>query len=168
MKNKIISLGIITVVVVIIDQLTKNYILAEFRYGESVDVIKNFFNITYVRNYGAAFGMLSKSNPQLRDTFFLLMPPFAMTVILFMLKMAPASETLRKLSLCAVFAGALGNYIDRLRFGYVVDFLDFHYYQHYAWPAFNVADMSIVCGVTVLIILEIFAPSEEAAAPKKA
>ena len=161
MKNKLITLGIISVAVVVLDQLTKNYILKAFTYGESMDVIKNYFNITYVRNYGAAFGMLSKVNPSIRDNFFLLMPPFAMTVILFMLKMAPASEKLRKISLCAVFAGALGNYIDRIRFGYVVDFLDFHYYQKWAWPAFNVADMSIVCGVTVLIILEIFAPVEE-------
>lgn len=160
MKNKLISLFIISIVVVIADQLTKNYILKAFDYGESMDVIKNYFNITYVRNYGAAFGMLSKVDPSLRDTFFLLMPPFAMTVILFMLKMAPNAEVLRKISLCAVFAGALGNYIDRLRFGYVVDFLDFHYYQKWAWPAFNVADMSIVCGVSVLIFLEIFAPTE--------
>ena len=164
MKNKLITLGIISVIVVVIDQITKNYILQAFDYGESTDVIKNFFNITYVRNYGAAFGMLAKTNPSLRDTFFLLMPPFAMTVILVMLKMSPNKESIRRIALCAVFAGALGNYIDRLRFGYVVDFLDFHYYQQYAWPAFNVADMSIVCGVTVLILLEIFAPTP---APKK-
>lgn len=157
MKGKLILLLITSVIVVALDQATKNYILAAFEYGESMDVIKNYFNITYVRNYGAAFGMLSKITPQIRDWFFLLMPPFAMTVILIMLKVAPASESVRKLALCSVFAGALGNYIDRLRFGYVVDFLDFHWHEH-AWPAFNVADMAIVCGVTVLIILEIISP----------
>ena len=164
MKNKLISLSIITLVVVLLDQITKNYILGAFEYGESLGVIQNFFNITYVRNYGAAFGMLSKIEPGIRDMFFQLMPPFAMTVILIMLKMAPPKEILRKIALCAVFAGALGNYIDRLRFGYVVDFLDFHFYEQFAWPAFNVADMSIVCGVSVLIILELLAPSPE---PKK-
>ncbi len=158
MKSKLILLAITSVVVVAIDQITKNYILSAFEYGQSVDVIKDFFNITYVRNYGAAFGMLSKIEPQIRDWFFLLMPPFAMTVILIMLKVAPATESIRKIALCSVFAGALGNYIDRIRFGYVVDFLDFHWYQAYAWPAFNVADMAIVCGVSVLIILEILAP----------
>lgn len=158
MKNKLILLAITTLIVIVIDQLTKNYILAAFEYGESIDVVNNFFNITYVRNYGAAFGMLSKIEPKFRDLFFLLMPPFAMTVIFMMLKTSPANESIRKLALSAVFAGALGNYIDRLRFGYVVDFLDFHWYQHYSWPAFNVADMSIVCGVTVLILLEIFSP----------
>ncbi len=157
MKAKLILLAITSLIVVVIDQLTKNYVLAAFEYGESMDVIKNYFNITYVRNYGAAFGMLSKITPQIRDWFFLLMPPFAMTVILIMLKVAPSNEKIRKTALCCVFAGALGNYIDRLRFGYVVDFLDFHWYEH-AWPAFNVADMAIVCGVSVLIILEILAP----------
>ena len=158
MKNKLITLGIIGIVVVVLDQVTKQYIIDQFKHGESIGVISNFFNITYVRNYGAAFGILRDINPWIRDNFFLLMPPFAMTVILFMLKVAPAHEKLRSLALCGVFAGALGNYIDRLRFGYVVDFLDFHYYQQYAWPAFNVADMSIVGGVTVLILLELFTP----------
>lgn len=159
MKKKLIYLSIISIVVLIIDQMTKNYILKEFEYGESMDVITHYFNITYVRNYGAAFGMLANIQASVRDMFFLLMPPFAMTIILAMLKMSGTHETLRNISLCAVFAGALGNYIDRLRFGYVVDFLDFHYFDKWSYPAFNVADMSIVCGVTALILLEIFAPS---------
>lgn len=158
MKTKLILLVIISLVVVVLDQVTKNIILSKFEYGESVRVIADFFNITYVRNYGAAFGMLSKIQPAIRDWFFLLMPPFAMTVILIMLKVAPNKESIRKVALCAVFAGALGNYIDRLRFGYVVDFLDFHWYEKYAWPAFNVADMAIVCGVSVLILLELLMP----------
>ena len=161
MKSKIILLAIMSLVIVALDQITKNMIVQDFKYGESIEIIANFFNITYVKNFGAAFGMLSKVEPNLRHYFFLLMPPFAMTVILFMLKVAPAKETIRKISLCAVFAGALGNYIDRLRFGYVVDFLDFHWYEKYEWPAFNVADISIVCGVSVLIVLEIIAPIPE-------
>ena len=66
MKNKLILLGIVSVVVVLIDQVTKNWILSAFEYGESVDVINDFFNITYVRNYGAAFGMLAKLEPKIR------------------------------------------------------------------------------------------------------
>jgi signal peptidase II len=163
MKQKLILLSIISVVIVLIDQITKNYILAAYEYGESTMVIQNFFDITYVRNYGAAFGMLSKIEPQIRDLFFLMMPPFAMTVILFMLKVAEPLERVRKIALCAVFAGALGNYIDRVRLGYVVDFLDFHFYNQYRWPAFNVADMSIVCGVITLIYLEIMMPTQKPA-----
>lgn len=158
MKNKLIYLAIISLVIIVLDQITKNYILAAFYYGESISVIQNYFNLTYVRNYGAAFGMLTQVEPKFRDTFFLLMPPSAMAIILYMLKTSSLADKARNVALCFVFAGALGNYIDRLRFGYVVDFLDFHYYGKWSWPAFNVADMSIVCGVTVLILLEIFAP----------
>jgi signal peptidase II len=156
MKKKLTYLALISLVIIILDQVTKNYILKAFQYGESVDVIKNYFNITYVRNYGAAFGMLSQVQSNIRDTFFLLMPPFAMAIILYMLKMTETHEKLRNIALCSVFAGAMGNYIDRLRFGYVVDFLDFHIHGKWAWPAFNVADMAIVCGVSVLILLELF------------
>lgn len=163
MKTKLILLAVMSLVIIFVDQLTKELILKNFEYGESSGVISGFFNITYVRNYGAAFGMLSKVESSLRDSFFLLMPPCAMGVILFMLKMAGDHEKIRKVALCAVFAGALGNYIDRLRFGYVVDFLDFHY-KSWSWPAFNVADMSIVCGVTTLILLELFSPAPAAVA----
>ncbi|MCJ8276147.1 MAG: signal peptidase II [Bdellovibrionales bacterium] len=161
MKKKLILLGISSLVILVLDQWTKGYIIKAFQYGESVDVIQHYFNITYVRNYGAAFGFLSTIDASIRDTFFLLMPPFAMTVILFMLKMTPDYDKIRKMALCCVFAGAMGNYIDRLRFGYVVDFLDFHYYGQWAWPAFNVADISIVCGISVLCILEFFPQKEK-------
>lgn len=159
MKTKVVALVASICVIVGLDQVTKAQILASFaNVGESVAVIENYFNITYVRNYGAAFGLGNQAEPGLRDAFFLLMPPVAMTIILFMLKTAPVSERARNLALSAVFAGALGNYIDRLRFGYVVDFLDFHYQGKIAWPAFNVADMAIVCGVCVLILLEFISP----------
>ena len=92
MKKKLILLTLITGVVVLLDQYTKNYIVAAYEYGESTKVIENFFNITYVRNYGAAFGMLTQLDAHIRDNFFLMMPPFAMAVILFMLKMAPTTE----------------------------------------------------------------------------
>ncbi|MCB0377388.1 MAG: signal peptidase II [Bdellovibrionales bacterium] len=161
MKNKYVLLAVSTLVIVIIDQLTKHLIVSGFQYGESVDVISNIFNITYVRNPGAAFGIFRTMDSSIRDGFFLLMPPAAMTVIFFMLKSTHESEKIRKISLCAIFAGALGNYIDRIRFGYVVDFLDFHYHDKWVYPAFNVADISIVCGVSVLIILEILLMKQE-------
>lgn len=154
-KKKLILLSLITLFVIVLDQVTKGYILKEFQHGESVDVIKNYFNITYVRNPGAAFGIFRDLEPSLREWFFLLMPPFAMGIIFFMLQSTPNEEKIKKISLCAIFGGALGNYIDRVRFQYVVDFLDFHYFDKWAWPAFNVADISIVCGVSVLILMEL-------------
>ena len=153
-QQKIILLLVMTAAILGLDQWTKDYILQKFQHGETVDVIQNYFNITYVRNKGAAFGIFRDLEPQIRNWFFLLMPPVAMSFILYMFHTTPNQDKLRKLSLCAIFAGALGNYVDRVRFQYVVDFLDFHYYDRWVWPAFNVADISIVCGVTVLILLE--------------
>jgi signal peptidase II len=138
---------------VALDQLTKLYIHTRFQLGESITVIENFFNITYVRNPGAAFGFLAESNPQFREIFFLSIPPIAMIIILMILRGVPNKDRWQVFALSSIFGGAIGNYIDRLRFRYVIDFLDFHLYQKYSWPAFNVADSAIVLGVMILGVL---------------
>ena len=155
LKKKVLTLGGLAIVIVLVDQWTKQWVINHFQHGQSQVLWENFFNLTYVRNRGAAFGFLNNATPWIRDSFFLLMPPGAMLLILTFLRVTPWAEKLRIISLCCVFAGALGNYLDRLRFGYVVDFLDFHYYDYASWPAFNVADMSIVLGVTLLFFLEV-------------
>ncbi|MFK8138972.1 MAG: signal peptidase II [Bdellovibrionales bacterium] len=139
-----------------LDQVTKLMIYTNFRLGESVDVINNFFALTYVRNYGAAFGFLSNTPDWFRENFFLIVPPLAMLLILHILrKEVPDDDTWQILAYSSIFGGAIGNYIDRWQHGFVVDFLDFHYKNTWTYPAFNVADMSIVGGVGVLIILMI-------------
>ncbi len=140
--------------IICLDQATKLYIHSQFMHGESIDVLKNFFNITYVRNTGAAFGFLRDANESLRTIFFLSVPPIAAVAILFLLRGTPKEDTWSVISLSAIFAGAIGNYIDRLRYGFVVDFLDFHYYDKASWPAFNVADISIVTGICLMLLLE--------------
>lgn len=141
--------------IVALDQAIKMYIHTDFRLGESVTVIQNFFNITYVRNPGAAFGFLRDAPDTFRSLFFLSVPPTVMIIILAMLYSTPESDKLQTFALSCVFGGAIGNYIDRVRFGYVVDFLDFHFKNIYTYPAFNVADIAIVSGVG-LILLQIF------------
>lgn len=121
-----------------------------FRLHESFPIIKDIFHITYVRNTGAAFGIFRDANLMFRTVFFLSLPPIAMLVIFFLLKSSPDKDKIQNFALSLVFAGALGNYIDRIRFQYVIDFLDFHYKRVWSYPAFNVADMSIVCGVMLL------------------
>lgn len=151
MKNKIYASSLIVSILVALDQLTKVLILSKFKFGESVIIIENFFNLTYVKNYGAAFGFLSESHPAFREIFFLTMPPAAMIVIGVLLKKAPHHDRLQIIALSSILGGAIGNYIDRLRFRYVVDFLDFHLYNQYSWPAFNIADSAIVLGVMALM-----------------
>jgi signal peptidase II len=156
MKKKYVILAGISALLIAIDQLTKIYIHTHFQLGDSIPVIPGYFNITYVRNFGAAFGFLAESHPEFREMFFLSMPPFALLVILLILRGVRDNDFPQILALSAVFGGAIGNYIDRLRFRYVVDFLDFHLQSTYSWPAFNVADSAIVCGVGLLLILMLF------------
>lgn len=134
-----------------LDQLLKIYVHTQFRLGESTIIIKNFFNFTYVRNTGAAFGLLSQSHPTFREIFFFIIPPIAVILIILILKSVDNSDKKQILALSSICGGALGNYIDRLKYKYVIDFFDFHIYEKYSWPAFNIADVAIVGGVIVLI-----------------
>nr|BFD64260.1 signal peptidase II [Bdellovibrio sp. HM001]BFD68455.1 signal peptidase II [Bdellovibrio sp. HAGR004] len=153
MKNKYIWLVLISGFLVAMDQLVKVYVHTHFHLGESVIVIPNFFNLTYVRNFGAAFGFLAESHPSFREIFFLSMPPIAMVIILGILRGVKDTDTKQIVALSSIFGGAIGNYIDRVRFRYVIDFLDFHLYNRWSWPAFNIADMAIVGGVGLLLLL---------------
>lgn len=134
-----------------LDQMTKIFVHTQFQLHESVPVIENYFHFTYVRNFGAAFGFLSQTPPVFREIFFLMMPPLACLIILYILKGVEEKDTYQILCLSSIFAGAIGNYLDRLQFRYVIDFLDFHY-GTWSWPAFNIADMAIVGGVIFLMI----------------
>jgi len=134
---------------VALDQATKLYIDHSFRLYESVTVIENLFNITYVRNQGAAFGILSES--AYRIPFFITVSLVAAVGILWYLSRLGADKKKAVFALSLIFAGALGNLIDRIRFGEVIDFLDVHWHQ-YHWPAFNMADSAITVGVALLLI----------------
>ena len=140
------------ILVMIFDQWTKLLILAHFEYGESITMIRDFFSLTYVRNTGAAFGFLASANPAFRVPFFLAVPIVAMVILGFLYRDLPKDARWRALALGLVTGGAIGNLVDRLRLGFVVDFLDFHYKNVYYFPAFNVADSSICIGVAILLL----------------
>jgi signal peptidase II len=139
-------------VVIILDQWTKLLVLSKFEYGESVQVIMDYFSLTYVRNTGAAFGFMASANPAFRVPFFLAVPIIAMVILGFLYRDLPKESRWRSLALGLVTGGAVGNLIDRVRLGYVVDFLDFHYKNAYYFPAFNVADSAICVGVAILLL----------------
>lgn len=157
-NKKYILLLAIAAFIVCLDQATKTYIHTEFSLHEVSPVIANYFNITYVRNEGAAFGFLNTAS--FRHVFFLIVPIIAMLTILFMLHGVKENDRIQILALSAIFGGALGNYIDRLKLGFVVDFLDFHWQDKYHFPSFNVADMAIVGGVGLLILVIILETKE--------
>lgn len=141
-----------TAFVVVLDQWTKHLVHSRFRWGESVPVLEGLFSLTYVRNMGAAFGLLHKAPAWFRDPFFIIVPIVALFVILYILVTLPKGQRVAALGLSLIFAGAIGNLIDRVRFGYVIDFLDF-YWNDWHWPAFNVADCCIVVGVGLMFVL---------------
>lgn len=134
------------------DQLTKFLILSNFRLGESISIVKSYFNLTLVHNPGAAFGMLATLPPEWREPFFLIVPIATLLVIMGVFVKLEETQHISIYSLSMIVGGALGNLIDRVRLGYVIDFLDFHWdFQHH-FPAFNVADSAITIGVFLLIL----------------
>lgn len=140
---------ILSVLVIGIDQATKIYIDRVMDLHSSITVVENFFSITYMRNKGAAFSFLSNFN--YRIPFFVAVSMVAIFVILSVLYKLRPDQKFAVVSLSLIFSGALGNLIDRIRLGEVIDFLDVHWYTHH-WPAFNVADSAICVGVFLLAI----------------
>jgi len=139
----------ISLVVLVSDQFTKYLVDSHFRLYESVTIVENFFHLTYVRNKGAAFGMLADS--AIRIPFFITVSVLAALGILWYFNHARHLQNLAIIALSLIFSGAVGNLIDRIRFGEVIDFLDIHWYEHH-WPAFNVADSAITVGVALLLL----------------
>jgi len=141
-------LGAIAGAVVLLDQLTKVYIDRTFNLYESLTVVPNFFAITYLRNKGAAFGILADS--AMRVPFFIGVSLLAVVIILWYFRQLPPAQTGQQVGLSLILGGALGNLVDRVRLGEVIDFLDAHWYRFH-WPAFNVADSAICVGVGLLL-----------------
>ena len=149
MSFKYRILAIVTFVTVILDQATKLYIARTLPLHAMISIIENFFTITYLRNRGAAFGMLATSPWRL--PFFILVSTVAVVVIFMIIRKLRDDQKLSALSLSLILAGAVGNLIDRISYGEVIDFIFVHWYDHY-WPAFNVADSAICVGVFLLAL----------------
>ncbi len=151
-KWKYVILLVVAGLVIALDQLTKYLVVDRFRLGDTVPVILNFFNLTYVQNKGAAFGLLSQAHPNFRVPFFIVVPLIALFTIIYVFRKIPDDDSKLSVALSLVIAGAIGNLIDRLTLGYVVDFLDFHWHWSYHFPAFNVADSAICVGVGLIML----------------
>jgi signal peptidase II len=137
--------------VVLLDLATKALVVGGLHLGDSVPVIPGLFNIVFVLNPGAAFGFLAGLPPDLRRPFFIVISLAAIALIVVYRMRYLADKRLASLALALILGGALGNLIDRLRYGMVVDFLDL-YLGSYHWPAFNVADSAISVGVGLMLL----------------
>ncbi|NHZ32401.1 signal peptidase II [Massilia rubra] len=142
----------IAAIVILIDQLTKIAIQKTFVFGEE-KVITSFFNLVLAYNKGAAFGFLN-SQPGWQRYFFTGVAVIAVGFILYMLK-RHAGQRLFCWALALIMGGAIGNAIDRLAYGHVVDFLDFHIAAFGHFPAFNIADSAICVGAALFVFDEL-------------
>lgn len=139
----------LTLLCLIVDQVTKYWVASSFDYRETLSVLP-FFNLTYVHNPGAAFSFLADQGGWQR-WFFTAIASIASIVFIVWMAKTPKSQKLLSIAFSLMLSGALGNLIDRASFGYVIDFLDFHW-AGYHFAAFNVADSMIFIGAALMIL----------------
>jgi signal peptidase II len=160
-KNLFFVLSVLTLIV---DQLTKAWATASLKPVGSIEVIPGFFRLTYALNRGVAFSLLADTEFEIRWVLASISALAALAVMGYLAR-TRSHHTRLNLSLSLLLAGIVGNLIDRVRLGVVVDFLDFHWADRFTWPTFNVADASICIGA-VLLALELL--NEEKVARVKA
>ena len=146
--------------ILVTDQLTKFIVDQTMPLNHSIPVIDSVFSLTYIRNTGAAFGILAGSAAAFRLPFLVLFSLLAIGFIFMMLRRLPDEETGLITALSFILGGAIGNLIDRIVYGEVIDFLDF-YWSSYHWPAFNLADSFITVGVFITVYYLIQAKGED-------
>lgn len=152
---------LLSVAIIVADQISKLVVLDHFRLHETLPLIEGLLNLTLAFNEGAAFSFLSDAGGWQR-WFFTVLAIVVTTILVVWLKRTEQSDWRTALPLALVVGGAIGNVIDRIRLGHVVDFIDVHY-GTWAWPAFNVADSAISVGAVLLLALGLFGSKTEAA-----
>lgn len=148
--KKNISIIIISFLIIFFDQLTKILVIKNFQLYESLSIFP-FFNLTFVVNYGFAFGFLN--NPSLNQIIVILVIFSIIAYFLYLL--IKTQDRFFRFSLILVISGAIGNFIDRILYGFVIDFIDI-YLGSYHWPAFNLADSSITLGFILIMFNILF------------
>ncbi len=142
----------LAIVVIVLDQISKQWISATLTYGEPV-VFTSFFNFTLLHNPGAAFSFLSDAGGWQRWFFTVVAAVVSVVLVIWLARVS--EKRYEALALALILGGAIGNLYDRVALGYVVDFIVVHY-QDYYWPAFNIADSAITVGAALLILDMLF------------
>lgn len=150
---------LISLAVVVLDQITKRLVASAMELHDSREIIAGLLSLTHVRNRGAAFGFLSNADLPYQAALFAVLSVLALGAIAAYALKLPAAQHWPQIALSLIMGGAIGNLVDRLAYGYVIDFVDV-YWKHHHWPAFNVADSCISIGVGMLILDLLRAPAE--------
>ncbi len=153
--NKYIRLAVISGLVVVFDQVAKAVIVNRLSLYSSVPVIPGLFNLTHIQNPGGAFGFLAQQPSGLRSIIFLTGSLIAIGLVFYLYKNTPKTAPLLATGISLILGGAVGNLIDRVRFGKVTDFLDF-YLDDFHWPAFNFADSAVSVGIVIFLFHLLF------------
>ncbi len=138
-------------VLIILDQFTKYMVSNHIPRHMSLRVIDGFFNLTHIRNPGVAFGLFADVESDIKVTIFIVFSLIAILAILLFFWETPKHKKMVLFALILIFAGAIGNLIDRIVYEEVIDFIDFHF-GSYHWPAFNIADSCITIGVALMFV----------------
>lgn len=138
--------------VFLLDQTTKLWAISRLPFHEAITVIPRCFHLAYTPNRGGAFGILRSLPPEIGQPLFIVLPGLILVALLVYSLVSPARARLLQWSLAMILGGALGNLADRIRLGYVVDFILWHW-DRVQWPAFNVADSFITAGIGLLLVL---------------
>ena len=141
--------------VVALDQATKALVMAAIEKYHTVTVIPGFFNLVHIYNPGGAFGFLASQGTVVRNVFFFSVSWLAILLVLYFFWRTPRGYRLLSSAFALILGGALGNMIDRIRLGKVVDFLDVYIGRHH-WPAFNIADSAITVGMLIFVFHLLF------------
>ena len=158
MKGLILPMSI-----VVADQATKWLVVQRLPLYEDVAIIPGLVSLQHVRNSGAVFGLLQNWAIPGKPYIFALLSTLALTALAYYARTIPREERLSRFALSLVIGGAIGNLIDRVRFGYVIDFVKM-YWDSYVWPNYNVADSAISIGL-ILLVADSFRPREREASP---
>lgn len=147
MKIKLIVALVVAVPVVVLDQITKLWIENALTSVDSIVILENFFHIRHIRNTAGAFGSFS----WMSMSVFITLTIVAIGLISYLYAKLKDDQYAPMVGFALIVGGAVGNLIDRMRLGSVIDFIDVHYYAHH-WPAFNVADSAITVGSVILAV----------------
>ncbi len=138
-------------IIIFLDQISKFIIKTKFDVYDSINIFKGFFQIFYAKNSGAIWGLFHNHSNSIIPKIITLTSTIAVLILIFFFLKVNPKHKLELLSLSFIIGGAIGNIIDRIHQGFVVDFLDFHI-NSYHWPTFNIADSFITIGVIILAI----------------
>lgn len=159
-RNRRLFIGLLVVLVILLDRLSKDWIVAHVRAGSGIVIIPHVFRLTHVLNTGAAFSLFEDSlSPLMVRNLLIGFSVVAVLIVGCLLWKSAEAVSTTSVALALILGGALGNLYDRLWLRHVVDFLEV-YIVHYHWPDFNIADSCIVIGACLLLI-EVFRPQEQ-------